>query len=441
MIDLKNMSTLHFIGIGGIGISALARMMVAEGKRVSGSDRGASRVTDELQKLGVTIAFNHSKENLPEGVDCIVFTNALAQDNLELLAAREKNIPVLSYPEMLGIVSEGKYTVAISGTHGKTTTTAMIANILQQGGLEPTVVVGSLLKKDNSNFISGKGNYFVVEADEYKKSFLHLNPNILVINNIDEDHLDFYKDLGDIQGAFRTLAERVPRDGFVVCDILNKHVTPVVEGLRCSVIDHVQYKRSDMQLRVAGEHNRMNAAAAYAVGKLLGVGQTVIEKSLAQFEGTWRRFEHKGMMECGASVYDDYAHNPQKVRAALQGAREKFPGKRIMVVFQPHLYSRTKLLLKEFAEAFTDADYVIIAPIYAAREEPDPEISGEILANAIRKVRGEVVHISEFEDIASSIRKIAGKNDVVVTMGAGDIFKVGDSLVSSYPAVSVIQSD
>lgn len=426
-VDVLKIKTVHFIGIGGIGISALVRTMLSMGKHVSGSDRSASLVTDELQKLGVSIAFAHVPENIPEDADCVVFTNALALDNCELLAARKKNIPVLSYPEMLGIVSKDKYTIAVSGTHGKTTTTAMIAEILRDGGLDPTVVVGSLLKKGNSNFIAGKSDYFVVEADEYKNSFLNLHPTMLVINNIDEDHLDFFKDLADIQRAFRTLAERVSKEGYIVCDISNKNVVPVVEGLRCSVVDYRQHKRDDMHLQVAGEHNRMNAAAAYAVGTILGIGS--IEKSLARFEGTWRRFERKGMMKSGAVVYDDYAHNPQKVKAALQGAREKFPDKRITVVFQPHLYSRTKLLLDEFAHSFVDVENVIIAPIYAAREEPDPEISGEILANAVRNVRGEAVYVGEFEEIVARLQKTAGNNDVIVTMGAGDIFKVGDLLL------------
>ncbi|TSC73453.1 MAG: Uncharacterized protein G01um101448_765 [Parcubacteria group bacterium Gr01-1014_48] len=358
MTDIEKMRAVHFIGIGGIGVSAIARMMLSVGKQVSGSDRSESFVTKELSKLGVTIALKHSSKNIPENADCVVFTNALTKDNPELRAARKKNIPVLSYPEMLGIVSEGTYTIAISGTHGKTTTTAMIAKVLKDGGLDPTVVVGSLLKS-GSNFVAGNSKYFVVEADEYKKAFLHLHPNILVINNIDEDHLDYYKDLADIQDAFGMLAQRVPADGFVVCDTQNPHIAPVLKELSYSIVDYPMYMLQNVKLQVAGEHNRMNAAAAYAVGKILGIGEDSIEKSLSRFEGTWRRFEYKGKMESGALVYDDYAHNPQKVRAALQGAREKFPNKRITVVFQPHLYSRTKLLLSAFAQAFTAANHVV----------------------------------------------------------------------------------
>ncbi|TSC61709.1 MAG: hypothetical protein Greene041614_927 [Parcubacteria group bacterium Greene0416_14] len=428
MTDIEKMRAVHFIGIGGIGVSAIARMMLSVGKQVSGSDRSESFVTKELSKLGVTIALKHSSKNIPENADCVVFTNALTKDNPELRAARKKNIPVLSYPEMLGIVSEGTYTIAISGTHGKTTTTAMIAKVLKDGGLDPTVVVGSLLKS-GSNFVAGNSKYFVVEADEYKKAFLHLHPNILVINNIDEDHLDYYKDLADIQDAFGMLAQRVPADGFVVCDTQNPHIAPVLKELSYSIVDYPMYMLQNVKLQVAGEHNRMNAAAAYAVGKILGIGEDSIEKSLSRFEGTWRRFEYKGKMESGALVYDDYAHNPQKVRAALQGAREKFPNKRITVVFQPHLYSRTKLLLSAFAQAFTAANHVIIAPIYAAREMPDPTISGEILANAIRDMRGEAVYVEEFDEIVSHIQKTAGKDDVVIAMGAGDVYKIGEALV------------
>ena len=427
MIDIQKFKAVHFIGIGGIGVSALARMMLLSGKRVSGSDRSAGKVTDELIKLGVAVRFGHAGENIPHNADCVVYTNALAQNNPELRAAYARNIPVLSYPEMLGIVSQGKYTIAVSGTHGKTTTTAMIAGILRDGGLDPTVVVGSLLKAENSNFIGGKSDYFVVEADEYKKSFLHLHPNILVINNIDEDHLDFYKNLGDIQATFRELAERVPKDGYVICNAWDKHVSPVVQSLPASVVDYTQYRQDGTRLKVAGEHNRMNASAAYAVGKILDIADVVLKKSLAEFEGTWRRFEYKGTMENGAVVYDDYAHNPQKVRAALQGAREIFPEKRITVVFQPHLYSRTKLLLEGFTGAFKDADTVIITPIYAAREDPDPEISGEIVADAIANVRGETMYMGGFEEVISYLENNIGETDIVITMGAGDIFKVGDA--------------
>ena len=429
MFDIEKIQNVHFVGIGGIGISAVARMMHFAGKHISGSDRSVSKITDDLKKLGIEVVIGHAVENIPADVELVVYTNALAENNLELVEARRRGVLLLSYPEMLGEISRDKYTIAVSGTHGKTTTTAMIAGILRDGGLDPTVIVGSLLKSEDSNFISGKSRYFVAEADEYKKSFLQLHPNILVVNNIDKDHLDYYKDLADIQKAFQNLAERVPADGYIVCDTSNPHVAPILHNLRCTIIEYPQYKHNDMRLQVAGEHNRLNAAAAFAVGKILSIEDAVIRGALGRFEGTWRRFELKGTTQRGALVFDDYAHNPQKVRAALQGAREKFPNKKITVVFQPHLYSRTKFLLHEFSHAFGDAENVIIAPIYAAREEPDTEISSEILADAVRNIHGEATCMNSFEEITSHLQETAGAEDVIVTMGAGDIFKIGEALI------------
>jgi UDP-N-acetylmuramate--alanine ligase len=366
------------------------------------------------------------------------------------LFAELKKLPIvsLSYPETLNIISKEKYTIAVSGTHGKTTVTAMIAKIMIDAGLDPTVIVGSLI--GDTNFIMGKSKYLVVEADEYRKSFHNLMPSILVINNIDLDHLDFYKDLADIQNSFLHLAQKLLADGFLVCNTALPNLRPIIEGVKparphsggCQVVDYGGLEMKE-KLLIPGEHNRQNAKTAFAVAKVLGVDLKVAEKSLAGFAGTWRRFEYKGKTKSGVLVYDDYAHNPQKVKAALQGAREMYPrqleggqaGKRIVVVFQPHLFSRTKLLLNDFTTAFGDADEVILTPIFPAREVFDPSISSEILAEEIKKAQKSsdttVLSFPDFTSIISYLKSTLGPNDVLITMGAGEQYKIGDSLLNN----------
>ena len=435
---LKQAKKIHFIGIGGIGISAIARMMLLEGKTVSGSDRDKTKVTDELEKAGATIMIGQRAENIPVDCDLVVYTVAIPVDNAEFVEAKNRGVKMLTYPETLNIISKEKYTIAVSGTHGKTTVTAMIAKIMIDAGLDPTVIVGSLI--GDTNFIMGQSKYLVVEADEYRKSFHNLMPSILVINNIDLDHLDFYKDLVDIQNSFLHLAQKLPGDGFLVCNTALPNLRPVIEGVKparphsggCQVVDYGGLEMKE-KLLIPGEHNRQNAKTAFAVAKVLGVDLKVAEKSLAGFAGTWRRFEYKGKTKSGALVYDDYAHNPQKVKAALQGAREMYPDKRIVVVFQPHLFSRTKLLLNDFATAFGDANEVILTPIFPAREVFDPTISSEILAEEIKKAQksldAPVLSFPDFTSISSHLQSTLGPDDVLITMGAGEQYKIGDSLL------------
>src|SRR3989344_9402489 len=434
--DFSKYHKIHFIGIGGIGISAVARMLLLEGKEVSGSDRDSSEITEELKKEGAKIFIGQNAENIDASVDLVVFTVAIPEDNPELKKARELNIPLLTYPETLEVISRGKYTIAVSGTHGKTTTTAMVAQVLIEAGLDPTVLVGSLMRDPKNpngpgtNFILGKSKYFVVEADEYKKSFLHLLPTILVVNNIDEDHLDFYKDLADIQNSFRELAERVPSDGYVICNTDDLHVMPVIDGLKCKVINYLTLHASGFTLHVPGVHNQKNAAAAFAVGKTLGIPEKKIHTALENFRGTWRRFEYKGKTKSGALVYDDYAHNPQKVRSALEGAREMYPDKFITAVFQPHLYSRTKTLLPEFATSFNNANRVLLVPIYAAREAHDPEITSEILSVKIGKNVSDIRSFHSLEEIKKYILENPRENEIILLMGAGDINTITTDLVT-----------
>ncbi len=427
-IDLTKIHKVHFIGIGGIGVSAIARMMLHLGKKVSGSDNSPSEITEELKKLGVEVVQGHKAENIKDDVGLVVYTAAVPKENPEFVEAVKKNILILSYGDMLGVVSKGKKVIAVSGTHGKTTTTAMLAEILMKGGLQPTVVVGSLLLNPRTNFVPGTSDLFVTEADEYKKSFSNLSPFILIITNIDLDHLDFYKDLADIQNAFAELVEKIPEDGFLICNMTHPHSGLVVARAKCIVLDYASLLDFP-HLKVPGKHNRENAKAAACAASVLGVSPESIDEALKEFKGTWRRFEYKGLTKNGTLVYDDYAHNPHKVRAALSGAREMFPDRKITVVFQPHLYSRTKLLLEEFANSFADADRVLITPIYAAREQNDPSISSQILAGAIQKNsrKGEVV--KNMETLHEDVESLCKKDEILIFMGAGDLYKIAEKMI------------
>lgn len=417
---LAKIKKIHFIGIGGIGVSALARMMLTGGKRVSGSDATLSEITAGLVKLGATIHEGHDIAHVPHDCDVVVYSPAVRGNNPELLSARERGIPTYSYPEMLGRVSERKKTIAVSGTHGKTTTTAMLAEIFVHAKKDPTVVVGSVLRKQKSNFIGGKGEWFIVEACEYQRSFLHLSPKILVITNIDNDHLDYYGTIRNVQKAFNELARKVPKNGFIICNPKDKKVKPALVGVRAKIIDYTRERVP--KLSVPGEHNRMNARAARAMARAAGISGAIADTALTKFHGTWRRLEYKGKMKNGALVYDDYAHHPTEIRATLSALREEYPKKRITVLFQPHLYSRTKLLLKDFAKSFADADRVLISDIYAAREIDDGTIHARDLAVKIGK---KAHYVGTLRKMDAHVGKNLTKEDIFITMGAGDIYKLG----------------
>jgi UDP-N-acetylmuramate--alanine ligase len=417
-LDLSKIKKVFFVGIGGIGISAIARLMFLEGKEVSGSDMSEGELTRELMELGIKITIGQNFELIPKDTDLIVYTIAIPHYDPKLFE-QIKNSGILSksYPQMLGLVTENKYTIAVAGTHGKTTTTAMIAKILVDAGRDPSVVVGSLLKDFKSNLIVGKSDLFVVEACEYERSFLNLKPKILVITNIEPDHLDYYKDLDDIKTAFKQLAAQSEK----------------------VITDYTKYLEKIPKLSVPGVHNRMDAAAAFAVAELLNIPEEIIKKSLAEFSGTWRRLEKKGVTEEGIIIYDDYAHHPTEIRASLQALREIYPkegkmAKKITVLFQPHLYSRTKALFNDFAKSFKDADQVLLLPIYFAREAPDPSVSSEKLAQAICLAGDKAQAFSSFELAENFVKSLNfGKNDVFVTMGAGEAYKVADKV---FPVVS-----
>lgn len=437
--ELQDVKRVYCIGIGGIGVSALARMFLDRGAQVSGSDVARSRITESLEKQGATIFYEQKAENVPEDVDLVVRTIAIPDDHPELIRARQSSAAVMTYPEVLGLISRAHRTIAVAGTHGKTTTTAMIAEILIGAGLSPTVIVGSLLRGYESNYVRGESDLFVVEACEYRESFAHIEPHVLVITNIEAEHLDYYKDLEHVENAFQKVVERVPENGTIVANLNDESVRRVVQGARAQVVDFVSGKNS-LELSVPGEHNRENAAAALSVARAFGVEEEKTRTLLRTFEGTWRRFEHKGDIQGGVKVYDDYAHHPTEIRATLAAAREKFSNTRIIAVFQPHLYSRTRSLFSEFAQAFDDADDVIVLPIYKAREAVDSSISSSQLVEEIKKnhpsARFEPTHEKAISALKAETSTQTGNGAVIVTIGAGDVYKVADALVEGNSAAS-----
>ncbi|MBU6491018.1 UDP-N-acetylmuramate--L-alanine ligase [Patescibacteria group bacterium] len=431
MINGRAVKAAYFIGIGGIGMSALAQYFKDRGVVVTGSDRERSPVTELLERKGISVAVPQRAENVSVGVGAVVYSDAVPEDNPERARAKELNIPQLSYFEMLGKVSEGKRSVAVAGTHGKTTTTGMLAKILTDAGAAPTAIIGSIVKDFGSNYVPGASGLFVVEACEYRDHLLELSPEVLVINNLEWDHTDFFPSLGALQETFRKAVERVSEDGVIVTDPSNPNIRPLLAGAKARVIDYT--KESAYELRLPGEFNQSNARAAAAAARaaLPVISGAVIAQSLASFQGTWRRFEYKGKTVHRADVYDDYAHHPTAAKETLRALRAKTAG-RIFVAFHPHLYSRTRDLLDGFAAAFGDADKVFIAPIYAAREIDDGSVSSELLAERIRANGTDAVALGSFDAIEQALVR-PGAGDAIMTMGAGDIYKVADRLVAQNP--------
>lgn len=426
-IDISQINKVHFIGIGGIGMSGLARLFLHEGKNVSGSDRAASDITKALQTEGVSFFESQVETNITNDIDMVIYTEAMSKDHSEMVAASKLGVPMVNYFEALGIVANQYYVIAVSGTHGKTTTTAMLIDIFEDAGLDPTAIVGSLRSKTKSNYRAGKSKYFIVEACEYKRDFLYLEPDILVITNIEAEHLDYYRDLADVQSAFRELAEKVPLEGLIVADTGHPNIKTVLDGLKCKVVDYGSELDLGLTMKLPGQHNRANAAAALEVALFAGIDESVAKTSLENFTGTWRRFEYKGTLN-GSPVYDDYAHHPTEIRATIAGTRELYPSKNLIVVFQPHLYSRTAELFDDFVEAVSTADRVIITHVYDARNTGKVGVTGEVLAEAVKIKNKKTTYMESFDEIVEDLQRTVSENDMVLILGAGDVTQVAGRL-------------
>jgi UDP-N-acetylmuramate--alanine ligase len=433
-MDLKN--RIHIIGIGGIGVSAVAKLMLQQGVSVSGSDATASDLTQELIDLGATVSIGHDASNLPNDVELVIYSDAVPEDNPERQAAAEQGIEQLSYFKYLGQLSKNYKTIVVSGTHGKSTTTAMLGKVLEAAGLDPTVVVGTKVPGwELGNLRIGSSDLLVVEGCEHMAHMLELDPWAVVLTNIEEEHLDYYRDLDHIRNTFQELVDKVPKDGFVVRN------TDDSESMRLKVkvkdlVYSLKSKPDDLELQVPGDFNISNALAAVAASEQLSVDPDIALKSLLEFSGVWRRFEIVGQFE-GATIVSDYAHHPTAIKKTLEAAREKYSGQRLVVCFQPHQHSRTRELFDDFIDAFDPADILILSEIYevAGRTEDEEPISSRDLVYSIQDYdvpqgnSREVVYVENLNEAERELRDRIKEGDLVVVMGAGDIDEVARNLM------------
>jgi UDP-N-acetylmuramate--alanine ligase len=455
----SSIKKLHFIGIGGIGMSGIAEILLDQGFKVSGSDRALTEVTERLKELGAITFEGHRASNIANDVDTVVYSSAVQADNPEILEAQRRKIPIVRRAEMLAEVMRLKYGIGIAGTHGKTTTTSMTSLVLMEGGLDPTVIVGGKLSGlGGTNARLGRGEFIVVEADEYDRSFLSISPTIAVLTTLETDHLDCYRDLEDIKSAFIQFANKVPFYGFIVVCLDEPALLDIMPNLsKKKIITYGLNPQADVQavdirhkdntttfalihsnkelgiitLQVPGKHNVQNSLGAIAVGLELGVPFERIKSGIEKFAGVYRRWEKKGEVN-GVAVYDDYAHHPTECRATLSGVKSGWR-RRVVCVFQPHLYSRTRDFYEDFGKSFLLSDVLVVTDIYPAREEPIQGVTGELIVNAAKQFGHKDVHyISDKKQVPAFLKSIVKNGDIVITMGAGDIWKYGEEFLKQY---------
>jgi UDP-N-acetylmuramate--alanine ligase len=450
----KNIKKVHFVGIGGIGMSGIAEILLSQGFEVSGSDKVLSEVTDRLENIGIKVYEGHSPENLKDA-DVLVYSSAVHLDNPEVKSAIERKIPVIKRSEMLAETMRMKYGIGIAGTHGKTTTTSMVGLTLTEGGIDPTIIVGGKLSGlGGTNARLGKSEFIVVEADEFDRTFLKLTPTIAALTTLESEHLDTYKDLDDIKAAFIEFANKVPFYGFVTLCLDEPALQDIIPHINKKIISYGLTAQADVRamditpngfkttfkvnyfnkelgeitLNIPGKHNVLNSLVAVVIGNELGVDFQVIKHALELFSGVYRRFEVKYNKEI--LVVDDYAHHPTETSATLKGIRDGWD-RRLIAVFQPHLYSRTRDFYQEFGRSFLNSDVFICTDIYPARELPIEGISGKLIADITKKFgHKNVNYIENKKDIPAFLQKIKKGGDIIVTMGAGDIWTYGDEFVS-----------
>ena len=457
-IDFNKPIHIHFIGIGGISMSGLAEILLKEHFTVSGSDSKASDLTEQLSKNGAKIFIGQRAHNIEDGTDLVVYTAAIHEDNPEWKAAHEKGIPMLTRAQFLGqLMDNYAKSIAVSGTHGKTTTTSMIAHILLEAQADPTISVGGMLHAIGGNIRVGQSDVFLTEACEYTNSFLNFHPKYSVILNIEEDHLDFFKDINDIRNSFHKFALNTAPDGVLILNSAIEHPEDITADLKEKVVTfgtrgdenytahHIAYNEKacasftfscngedcgHVALNVPGSHNVANALAAIAFAAEAGFDTETIIRGLQSFGGTGRRFEYKGKLG-DITVIDDYAHHPTEIEATLRAAKN-YPHDRIICVFQPHTYTRTKAFWDDFARALTLADIVILADVYAARETDTLGVRSEDLAACIAALGTECYYFPSFDEIENFLLEKAMNKDLLITMGAGDVYKIGEHLLGTH---------
>ncbi|HBO83684.1 MAG: UDP-N-acetylmuramate--L-alanine ligase [Deltaproteobacteria bacterium GWC2_42_11] len=444
---------IHFVGIGGIGMSGIAEVLINLGYRVTGSDMKISEATKRLERLGAVIHISHRGKNI-NGADVVVYSSAVKEDNPEIEAAHEMTVPVIPRAEMLAELMRMKYGIAIAGTHGKTTTTSIIATILGSSGMDPTVVIGGRLNSIGTNARLGKGEFLVAEADESDGTFLKLSPTIAVVTNIDPEHMDYYKDMDEVKNAYLSFINKVPFYGCCVLCLDHPNVQALISrverkhityGLTAQADCHargIEFKGMEtsfevwnrheslgrVTIRIPGIHNIYNSLAAIAVAIELGLNFEDVKNALAGFSGVERRFQIKGIVN-NITVVDDYGHHPAEIRATLKAAKDGW-GKRIVALFQPHRYTRTKDLYEDFLSAFYDADVLILTDIYPAGEEKIEGVSSEALFHGIKGYgHRDVTYIPDKKDVPAHLAKIVRSGDMVIIMGAGDIWQTGEEIL------------
>ncbi len=446
---------VHFIGIGGISMSGLAEILHEENFTVSGSDAKESDLTRHLSEMGIQISYGQSAANITSGIDLVVYTAAIATDNPEFACAKEMGIPMLSRAELLGqIMDNYQNSIAVSGTHGKTTTTSMISQILLAAKCDPTITVGGILKAIHGNLRVGQSEYFISEACEYTNSFLHFYPKYSIILNVEAEHLDFFKDLADVRHSFRSFASNTRADGVIIINGEIENYQELTEGLSASILTYgtkegfdyypadirfnekacasytVMHKGEavmEVSLNVPGMHNVSNSLAAIALSLELGLSKEAILAGLNAFGGADRRFQYKGERN-GVTIIDDYAHHPTEIRATLTSAAN-YPHKRLILVFQPHTYSRTKAFLDDFAKVLSMADTVVLADIYAAREKNTYGIHSTDLLKKLKEQGTDCYYFPTFGEIETFLEKKCMNGDLLITMGAGDVVNIGENLL------------
>lgn len=455
-IDFNRPEHIHFIGIGGISMSGLAEILLGAGFGISGSDSKPSALTKQLEEKGAKVFYGQCAENISPDYNCVVYTAAIHPDNPEFARCAELNLPMLSRAELLGqIMKNYRTAIAVSGTHGKTTTTSMFSSVLLAADTDPTISVGGILEAIGGNIRVGKSETFITEACEYTNSFLSFYPTLSIILNIEEDHMDFFKDLDDIMNSFRLFAERLPKDGCLVINKEIKDYEKVTNGLECKVITygmdcsctyhaenivfneqgygefdvmHHKVNLGHIVLSVPGQHNVSNALAVIAAARRLGISMEQIQAGLLGFSGANRRFQYKGSLN-GVTIIDDYAHHPTEIRTTLEAAKN-YPHREVWCIFQPHTYTRTKAFFHEFAESLSLADHVILADIYAARETDTLGVSSALLAKEISELGTDCCYFPDFDEIEAFVKSHCVQGDLVITMGAGDVVNIGENLLS-----------
>jgi len=431
-IDLHKIQNIHFVGIGGIGMSSLARHFLSEKKVVRGSDRELTDLTKALAAEGIQVCCPQSVENIASDTELVIYTEAVTEGSdgwAELEEAKQKKIPCINYFEALGLAMNPYYLIAVAGTHGKTTTTAMLTDIFEAVGKDPTAVIGSLRAKTSSNYRAGKSKYAIVEACEYKRDFLFLRPEMLVITNIELEHVDYYNSLADVQDAFRTLVSQVSETGCIVCDLKDPVVAAVVAGATAKVVDYTEMLDLQLPLKQPGIHNKLNAAAAVTAALQEKINRNDASQALTEFAGTWRRYQYKGELN-GVPVYDDYAHHPTEIAVTIAATKELYPDKRIVVVFKPHTFSRAAALFDDFAKSFRGASRVCLLPIYGARETNVTGVSSREMAVKSLEYVANAQYFDSHESLEKDLRDTLVPGEVLIVMGAGDVTLIADSLTT-----------